>query len=74
MDFLLDTDWFTEGVVKNEEAHSLDAACYGNVARFVIPVGLDTPDRHCYHLALFARRKLDALEELTWNRKQEIFL
>ena len=32
---LLDADWCTEGVLKDEEALCLDATFYGNVARFV---------------------------------------
>lgn len=32
---LLDADWATEGVLKDEEALCLDATYYGNVARFI---------------------------------------
>lgn len=32
---LLDADWATEGVLKDEEALCLDATFYGNVARFI---------------------------------------
>lgn len=32
---LLDADWVTEGVLKDEEALCLDATYYGNVARFI---------------------------------------
>jgi SET domain-containing protein len=32
---LLDADWGTEGVLKDEEALCLDATYYGNVARFI---------------------------------------
>lgn len=32
---LLDADWGTEGVLKDEEALCLDATFYGNVARFI---------------------------------------
>lgn len=76
---LLDTDWGTEGVLKDDDALCLDATCYGNVARFInhrcddanlieIPVEVETPDHHYYHLAcIFTTRKINALEELTWD-------
>ena len=32
---LLDSDWGTEGVLKDEEALCLDGTFYGNVARFI---------------------------------------
>ncbi|KAL6518274.1 hypothetical protein OROMI_033975 [Orobanche minor] len=75
---LLDADWATEGVLKDEEALCLDATYFGNVARFInhrcfdgnlieVPVQVETPDRHYYHLAFFTKRKVDALEELTWD-------
>ncbi|KAA8550712.1 hypothetical protein F0562_002396 [Nyssa sinensis] len=75
---LLDADWGSEGVLKDEEALCLDATYYGNVARFInhrcfdsnlveIPVEVETPDHHYYHLAFFTTRKVEALEELTWD-------
>lgn len=75
---LLDADWCSEGVLKDEEALCLDATHYGNVARFInhrcydanlmeIPVEVESPDRHYYHLAFFTTRKVEALEELTWD-------
>ncbi|XP_021280394.1 probable inactive histone-lysine N-methyltransferase SUVR2 isoform X5 [Herrania umbratica] len=75
---LLDANWGLKGVSKDEEALCLDATCYGNVARFVnhrcldanlieIPVEVETPDLHYYHLAFFTTREIDALEELTWD-------
>ncbi|ONK63914.1 uncharacterized protein A4U43_C07F20220 [Asparagus officinalis] len=75
---LLDADWGSEGVLKDEEALCLDATFYGNVARFVnhrcvdanmveIPVEVETPDRHYYHLAFFTARKIEKNEELTWD-------
>ncbi|KAL7225074.1 hypothetical protein ACSBR1_020387 [Camellia fascicularis] len=75
---LLDADWGSEGVLKDEEALCLDATHYGNVARFInhrcfdsnlveIPVEVETPDHHYYHLAFFTSRKVQALEELTWD-------
>lgn len=75
---LLDADWGSEGVLKDEEALCLDATFYGNVARFInhrcfdanlveVPVEVETPDHHYYHLAFFTTRKIEAFEELTWD-------
>eukprot|EP00258_Populus_trichocarpa_P024565 XP_024440584.1 probable inactive histone-lysine N-methyltransferase SUVR1 isoform X2 [Populus trichocarpa] len=75
---LLDADWCMKGVVKDEEALCLDATFYGNIARFInhrcldanmieIPVKIETPDHHYYHLAFFTTRGVNALEELTWD-------
>ncbi|CAH9074465.1 unnamed protein product [Cuscuta epithymum] len=75
---LLDADWAAEGVLKDEEALCLDATYYGNVARFInhrcfdsnlveIPVEIETPDHHYYHLAFFTTREVKAREELTWD-------
>ncbi|XP_061340510.1 histone-lysine N-methyltransferase SUVR4-like [Gastrolobium bilobum] len=74
----LDADWGSEGVLKDEEALCLDATCNGNVARFInhrcsdanlidIPVEVETPDHHYYHLAFFTNRKVSAYEELSWD-------
>ncbi|KAF5951196.1 hypothetical protein HYC85_009140 [Camellia sinensis] len=74
---LLDADWGSEVVLKDEEALCLDATRYGNVARFInhrcfdsnlveIPVEVEILDHHYYHLAFFTSRKVQALEELTW--------
>ncbi|OMP11414.1 hypothetical protein CCACVL1_00531, partial [Corchorus capsularis] len=74
----LDADWGSEIVLKDEEALCLDATSFGNVARFInhrcfdaclidIPVEVETPDRHYYHLALFTTRDVRANEELTWD-------
>ncbi|KAJ9547919.1 hypothetical protein OSB04_020462 [Centaurea solstitialis] len=73
---LLDADWGEETELKDEEALCLDATHYGNVARFInhrcydpnlieIPVEVENPDRHYYHLAFFTTRKVKAFEELT---------
>ncbi|CAH1447249.1 unnamed protein product [Lactuca virosa] len=67
-----------ESELKDEEALCLDATYYGNVARFInhrcwdptlveIPVEVENPDHHYYHLAFFTTRKVKALEELTWD-------
>ncbi|XP_028184262.1 histone-lysine N-methyltransferase SUVR4-like [Glycine soja] len=32
-----------------------------------IPVEVETPDRHYYHLALFTNRNVNAYEEFTWD-------
>ncbi|CAA2998120.1 probable inactive histone-lysine N-methyltransferase SUVR2 isoform X1 [Olea europaea subsp. europaea] len=75
---LLDADWGSKAVRKDEEALCLDATDYGNVARFInhrcrdsnlveIPVQVEIPDHHYYHLAFFTTRKVNAMEELTWD-------
>ncbi|KZV55532.1 histone-lysine N-methyltransferase SUVR2 [Dorcoceras hygrometricum] len=75
---LLDADWGSKGVVKDDEALYLDATGYGNVARFInhrcydsnlvaVPVEMETPEHHYYHLALFTTRNVKAMEELTWG-------
>ncbi|GMY20554.1 histone-lysine N-methyltransferase SUVR4 isoform X2 [Fagus crenata] len=74
----LDADWGSEVGLRDEEALCLDATGFGNVARFInhrcfdgnlidIPVELETPDRHYYHLAFFTTRKVNAFQELTWD-------
>ncbi|OEL28761.1 Histone-lysine N-methyltransferase SUVR4, partial [Dichanthelium oligosanthes] len=74
---LLNADWGTEGLLKDEEALCLDGTFYGNVARFInhrcfdsniidIPVEIETPDHHYYHVAFFTTREVEAFEELTW--------
>ncbi|KAL3531194.1 hypothetical protein ACH5RR_010516 [Cinchona calisaya] len=75
---LLDADWGCEGVLKDEDALCLDATHYGNAARFInhrcfdsnmveIPVEVETPNHHYYHIAFFTTRKVKAMEELTWD-------
>ncbi|KAM5574860.1 hypothetical protein ABKV19_014019 [Rosa sericea] len=75
---LLDADWGSQDVLKDEKALYLDSTVYGNVARFInhrcsdatlieIPVEVETPDRHYYHVALFTTRDVGAMEELTWD-------
>lgn len=75
---LLDADWGSEAGLRDEEALCLDATFYGNVGRFVnhrcydsnlveVPVEWETPDHHYYHLAYFTTRKVEILEELTWD-------
>ncbi|GAB2235698.1 hypothetical protein Drorol1_Dr00026134 [Drosera rotundifolia] len=75
---LLDADWASESILKDEEALCLDATFYGNVARFInhrcedatlveVPVQVETPDRHYYHVAFFTTREVKAFEELTWD-------
>nr|XP_011457368.1 PREDICTED: histone-lysine N-methyltransferase SUVR4-like [Fragaria vesca subsp. vesca] len=75
---LLDADWDSQDMLKDEKALCLDTTVYGNVARFInhrcsdatlveIPVEVETPDRHYYHVALFTTRDVGAMEELTWD-------
>ncbi|KAJ6434189.1 hypothetical protein OIU84_017824 [Salix udensis] len=77
----LDADWGSEKVLRDEEALCLDATFSGNVARFInhrchdgnlidIPVEVETPDRHYYHLAFFTTRDVTASEELTWEKSE----
>nr|KYP74130.1 Histone-lysine N-methyltransferase SUVR2 [Cajanus cajan] len=73
---LLDANW-DSGHVKDEEALCLDAASFGNTARFInhrcfdanlveIPVEVEDPSHYYYHFAFFTSRKIAAREELTW--------
>ncbi|GKV01753.1 hypothetical protein SLEP1_g14284 [Rubroshorea leprosula] len=75
---LLDAYWGLKGALEDEEALCLDATFYGNAARFInhrcldanlieIPVEVETPEHHYYHLAFFTTREIDAMEELTWD-------
>ncbi|KAI7746401.1 hypothetical protein M8C21_033631 [Ambrosia artemisiifolia] len=75
---LLDADWGSERVLEDEEALCLDATHFGNVARFInhrchdsnlieIPVEIETPHHHYYHIAFFTKRNIDPYEELTWD-------
>ncbi|KAJ0010134.1 hypothetical protein Pint_33685 [Pistacia integerrima] len=70
---LLDAYWASKGVPKDEEALSLEATCYGNVARcfdanlIEIPVEIESPEHHYYYLAFFTTRDVDAFEELIWD-------
>ncbi|XP_022991427.1 probable inactive histone-lysine N-methyltransferase SUVR2 isoform X2 [Cucurbita maxima] len=75
---LLDAFWNKDEPFKEEKALCLDATNFGNVARFInhrcfdanlvdAAVEIETPDHHNYHLALFTTRKIDAMEELTWD-------
>ncbi|KAL6185176.1 hypothetical protein ACLB2K_041311 [Fragaria x ananassa] len=70
---ILDANWSSKGVLKDDdEVLILDATVYGNVARcsdatlVSIPVEMETPDHHYYHVALFTTRNVAAMEELTW--------
>lgn len=75
---VLDADWGSEANLKDEEALGLDATYFGNVARFLnhrcqdanlmdMPVEIESPDRHYYHVAFFTNRRVRAMEELTWD-------
>ncbi|KAJ9540242.1 hypothetical protein OSB04_026748 [Centaurea solstitialis] len=69
----LDADWGSEQVLKDEDALCLDATNFGNVGRcfdsnlIEIPVEVETPDHHYYHIAFFTNRNVEAYEELTWD-------
>ncbi|KAI3994289.1 hypothetical protein MKX01_012546 [Papaver californicum] len=75
---LLDADWGSEAVLKDDELLCLDGTYYGNVARFInhrcfdanlidIPIEIESPDHHYYHIAFFTSREVAAMEELTWD-------
>lgn len=75
---LLDADLSSETILKDEDLLCLDATNYGNVARFInhrcydanmvdIPVEIESPDHHYYHIAFFTTRPVQAGEELTWD-------
>ncbi|CAK9237368.1 unnamed protein product, partial [Sphagnum troendelagicum] len=74
----LDADWSSERFLKDEEALCLDGTYFGNVARFInhrcfdnnmldVPVEIESPDHHYYHVAYFTSREVKANEELTWD-------
>ncbi|VVA96433.1 unnamed protein product [Arabis nemorensis] len=74
----LDADWGSEKDLQDDDALCLDATICGNVARFInhrcedanlidIPVEIETPDRHYYHIAFFTLRDVKAMDELTWD-------
>ncbi|KAM0848342.1 hypothetical protein ACQ4PT_054450 [Festuca glaucescens] len=73
----LNSDRQTEDILEDDTALCLDATFYGNVARFInhrcndaniieVPVEIETPDHHYYHIAFFTKRKIKRFEELTW--------
>ncbi|KAL3690238.1 hypothetical protein R1sor_016547 [Riccia sorocarpa] len=56
----------------------LDAIFFGNAAHFInhrccdgnlvdVPVTIESPDRHYYHVAFFTSRVVKPMEELTWD-------
>ncbi|CAN1307742.1 Histone-lysine N-methyltransferase SUVR4, partial [Linum perenne] len=60
---LLDADWGSEKILKDEEALCLDATEFGNVGRFInhrcedanlieMPVEIESPDHHYYHVSI----------------------
>ncbi|KAH8952437.1 hypothetical protein BDL97_09G085200 [Sphagnum fallax] len=74
----LDADWSSERFLKDEEALCLDGTYFGNVARFInhrcfdnnmldVPVEIESPDHHYYHVAFFTSQEVKANEELTWD-------
>ncbi|KAM0891934.1 hypothetical protein ACQ4PT_026097 [Festuca glaucescens] len=74
----LNSDRQTEDILEDDTALCLDATFYGNVARFInhrcndaniieVPVEIETPDHHYYHIAFFTKRKVKRFEELTWD-------
>ncbi|KAL1188852.1 putative inactive histone-lysine N-methyltransferase SUVR1 [Cardamine amara subsp. amara] len=75
---LLDAHWGSEEGLENSKTLSLDGTRYGNISRFLnhrcvdanlieIPVHVEAPDQHYYHLAFFTTRDVEAMEELSWD-------
>ncbi|KAK1368235.1 hypothetical protein POM88_034327 [Heracleum sosnowskyi] len=58
-----------EGVEENPQHSYLSAVKFqcGDANMVEIPVEIETPDHHYYHLAFFTRREVVAYEELTWE-------
>ncbi|EFH68454.1 hypothetical protein ARALYDRAFT_470383 [Arabidopsis lyrata subsp. lyrata] len=76
--FILDAHWGSEERLEDDKALCLDGTHYGNISGFLnhrcldanlieIPVQVETPDQHYYHLAFFTTRDIEAMEELTWD-------
>jgi hypothetical protein len=74
---MLDAKWKAEFTASDSEALCLEGEQYSNVARFLthrcedanlvdIPMMIDEVNPHYYHVAFFAKRKIDPYEELTW--------
>ncbi|CAA0162969.1 unnamed protein product [Arabidopsis thaliana] len=75
---ILDAHWGSEERLEGDKALCLDGMFYGNISRFLnhrcldanlieIPVQVETPDQHYYHLAFFTTRDIEAMEELAWD-------
>ncbi|CAH2038977.1 unnamed protein product [Thlaspi arvense] len=75
---MLDALWGSDESLEDNQSLCLDGTRYGNISRFLnhrcldanlieIPVHVETPDQHYYHLAFFTTRVIEAMEELTWD-------
>jgi hypothetical protein len=73
----LDADWQEEVISSNYDALCIDGAHFSNVSRFLnhkceganlldMPVRINEKNPRYYHIAFFAKRAINALEELTW--------
>lgn len=73
----LDADWHKEVISSDYDALCIDGAHFSNVSRFLnhrceganlidMPVRINEKNPHYYHVAFFAKRAINALEELTW--------
>jgi hypothetical protein len=73
----LDADWQKEVISSDYDALCIDGAHFSNVLRFLnhkyeganlldMPVRINEKNPHYYHVAFFAKRAINALEELTW--------
>ncbi|KAL6210047.1 hypothetical protein ACLB2K_020985 [Fragaria x ananassa] len=76
---ILDADWGSEQILRDDDALCLDATLHGNVARFInhrcfdANCILDHLPSACTQLAFFTTRKVNALEELTWDYGIDFF-
>uniref|UniRef100_A0A1J3FTG8 Histone-lysine N-methyltransferase SUVR1 n=1 Tax=Noccaea caerulescens TaxID=107243 RepID=A0A1J3FTG8_NOCCA len=75
---ILDARWGSKESLEDNKSLCLDGTRYGNISRFLnhrcldanlieIPVHVETPDQHYYHIAFFTTRDIEAMEELTWD-------
>jgi SET domain-containing protein len=73
----LDADWRKEVISSDSDALYIDSAHFSNVSRFLnhkceganlldMPVRINEKNPHYYHVVFFAKRAINALEELTW--------
>lgn len=81
----LDADWRNEVTATDYEALCIDGAVFSNVSRFLnhrcegsnlldMPVRINDDNPYYYHVAFFANRSIEPLEELTWVSFPDFFL
>jgi SET domain-containing protein len=73
----LDADWQKEVISSDSDALCIDDAHFSNILHFLnhkcegaklldMHVRINEKNPHYYHVAFFAKRAINALEELTW--------